>query len=415
MQARVLGRLDRFSDAAPADDTDAQRASADALVTLAVCNEYGGRAEQARRQLDEATALARRAGHLGVELRAYLAVGISLLDEGRLRAAGDQLAAGARRAEATGTTWSGYGLDLRVALVVARFVQGDWDAAVAAAELAGESVSATVAARLAAVGMLAAGGRGRFDAVDRRLAELRATDTADDQVIMFAGQSGAEAALWRGRPGAALDRVREALAGLTPGASAPHLGSIMLAALGVAAQADLVVAGELPVADAIAAGQGLVEVAERAAAHGLPRSGTLGPEGRAWLCRARAELTRIGGADPDAWSAVFDAFGFETEEPPRAATDREPAGPEPPAEPTRAQRPDSRGAGTAHPPNHCRPVRGPRTKNFFFFFFFFYGHGHRGWTTGQLQQSDTGRPTPCCAEPRRDWPRADPAGRSRTT
>ena len=69
-------------------------------------------------------------GNLGVELRAYYAVGISLLDAGRLRAAGDQLAAGARRAEATGTTWSGYGLDLRVALVVARFLHGDWDAAV---------------------------------------------------------------------------------------------------------------------------------------------------------------------------------------------------------------------------------------------------------------------------------------------
>jgi hypothetical protein len=143
-----------------------------------------------------------------VELRAYNAVGISLLDAGRLRAAGDQLAAGARRAEATGTTWSGYGLDLRVALVVARFLHGDWDAASAAAELAGESVSASVAARLAAVGLLVAAGRGRFEAVDRRLAELREIDTADDQVIMFSGQSGAEAALWRGRADARWDSCR---------------------------------------------------------------------------------------------------------------------------------------------------------------------------------------------------------------
>src|SRR4029450_1026539 len=100
-----------------------------------------GRPEQARRQLDEATALARRSGKLGVELRAYNAVGISLPAAARLRPAGDQLAAGARRAEATGTTWSGYGLDLRVALVVARFLHGDWDAASAAGELAGGAVS----------------------------------------------------------------------------------------------------------------------------------------------------------------------------------------------------------------------------------------------------------------------------------
>ena len=118
--ARVLGRLDRFTEAvaeaeaaravaerAPPADPSALDASADALVTLAVCHEYGGRPELARRQLDEATALAQRAGNLGVELRAYYAVGISLLDDGRLRAAGDQLAAGARRADATGTTWSG--------------------------------------------------------------------------------------------------------------------------------------------------------------------------------------------------------------------------------------------------------------------------------------------------------------------
>ena len=232
--ARVLGRLDQFAEAIseaqaaravasqlPADDRDALGASADALVTLAVCDEYGGRPEQARRQLDEATALARRAGNLGVELRAYHAAGMSLLDAGRLPAAADQLAAGARRAEATGTTWSGYGLDLRVALVVARFLHGDWDAAAAAAELAGEAVSATVAARLAAVGLLVAAGRGRFDAVDRRLAELHEADSADDQVIMFSGQAGAEAALWQGHPGAALARAREAMDGL----AAPPTGA----------------------------------------------------------------------------------------------------------------------------------------------------------------------------------------------
>jgi DNA-binding CsgD family transcriptional regulator/tetratricopeptide (TPR) repeat protein len=330
VQARVLGRLDRFAEAtteaeaaravaaaAPADDADARGASADALVTLAVCAEYQGRPEQARRQLDEATALARRSGNLGVELRAYNAVGISLLDAGRLRAAGDQLAAGARRAEATGTTWSGYGLDLRVALVVARFLHGDWDAASAAAELAGESVSASVAARLAAVGLLVAAGRGRFDAVDRRLAELREIDTADDQVIMFSGQSGAEAALWRGRADAALGYVQEALAGLSElpaGGATPHLGSIMLAALGVTAHADLATGAGRPPDEARAAARDLLAMAERAAVDGLPRGGTLGPEGRAWLCRAHAELTRIEGADPDAWSAVVEAFGYEVAE-----------------------------------------------------------------------------------------------------
>ena len=66
-----------------------------------------------------------------------------------------------------------YGLELRVAHVIARFMRGDWDAAEAAAEMAGESVSATVASRLAAAGLLTAVARGRFYSAERRLAELR--------------------------------------------------------------------------------------------------------------------------------------------------------------------------------------------------------------------------------------------------
>ena len=70
---------------------------------------------------------------------------MSLLDEGRLAEASEAFAAGERRADETGITWSGYGLDLRVAHVITQFMRGDWDAAETAAEIAGESVSATVA------------------------------------------------------------------------------------------------------------------------------------------------------------------------------------------------------------------------------------------------------------------------------
>ena len=45
-----------------------------------------------------------------------------------------------------------------------------------------------------------------------------------------------------------------------------------------------------------------------AAEHGLPRAGTLGPEGTAWLRRARAELTRLTGPDPDAWQEAEEAW-----------------------------------------------------------------------------------------------------------
>ena len=110
-------------------------------------HEYQGRAGAGAATARRGDRAGPAAGHLGVELRAYLAVGISLLDAGRLRAAGDQLAAGARRAEAdrhhlerlrAGPAGGAGRRPLRCTATGTR--------AAAAAELAGESVSATVAA-----------------------------------------------------------------------------------------------------------------------------------------------------------------------------------------------------------------------------------------------------------------------------
>jgi DNA-binding CsgD family transcriptional regulator/tetratricopeptide (TPR) repeat protein len=345
--ARVLTRIDRFAEAVseaetalavaghlpPGQDGDGHRerlatdeqlqvrhhldaAKADALVSLAVCAEYGGDPERARQLLGEAKSLARPSGNLAVELRAYYSLGISLLDEGRLAEAGAEFAAGEERAASTGTTWSAYGLNLRVAHVIARFMRGEWDAAEAAAEIAGESVSAVVATRLAAAGLLTAVGRGRFGPVQRRLAELRDSTPVDEQVILLMGQAGAEAALWQGRPDEAARRAREAIAGLAIGSYTeltPHLGRIMLGALGAAAHVEMAAAGLQPVEEATEAAREMVRIAEQAAERGLPRAGTLGPEGTAWLRRARAELTRLTGPpDPAAWREVADAFGYET-------------------------------------------------------------------------------------------------------
>ncbi|OLT11493.1 hypothetical protein BJF78_04875 [Pseudonocardia sp. CNS-139] len=325
--ARVLGRLDHLTEAAaqagsaleiakyaPADEAvGAAGATADALVTLAVCAEYDGHPERARQLLAEAKELARESGFLTVELRAHYAGGISLLDEGRLAEAGDEFAAGEERAVTNGLTWGGYGLELRVAHVIARFLRGEWDAAEAAAEIAGESVSATVATRLTAAGLLPAVGRGRFAAAERRLAELRDFAPVDDQVIMLMGQAGAEAALWQGRPDVAVERVQETLTGLrNTGFVAPHLGGIMLGALGAAAYAGLAAAGLRPREEAAAGAAEMVRAAEEAAEHGLPRAGVLGPEGRAWLAQARAERARAAGEpDPDAWREVAAAFAYE--------------------------------------------------------------------------------------------------------
>jgi len=327
--SRVLTRFDRFGEAvveaetalevagllSPDPDGDLDAAKADALVSLAVCAEFGGDPARARTLLAEAKPLARRSGNLAVELRTYYSLGMSLLDEGRLAEAGAEFAAGEERAAATGTTWSAYGLNLRVAHVIARFLRGEWNAAEAAAEIAGESVSPVVATRLAAAGLLTAVARGRFASVERRLAELRESVILDEQVVLLVGEAAVETALWQGRPEEAARRAREAIAGLEIGSydeHNPHLGRIQLAALGAAAHAEMAAAGLQPAAEAADAAREMVRIAEQAAERGLPRAGALGPEGVAWLRRARAELTRLTGADPAAWREVVDAFGYET-------------------------------------------------------------------------------------------------------
>ncbi|OJY52520.1 LuxR family transcriptional regulator [Pseudonocardia sp. 73-21] len=318
--ARALIRVDRWDDAReaaeaallvtkalPDEDLAAVGATADALVTVARIDEWEQRPELARQRWAEAQPLARRSGNLGVELRAHFNIGMSLLDDGKLAAASAEFATGEARAAETGITWSGYGLDIRVAHVVALFLHGDWDEAEAAAELAGEAVSVSVASRLTAAGLLTAVARGRLEYAARRAAELYDSQPADEQVVLLLGVAGAEAALWRGDAAEAGLWVQEALDGLDA-IYAHQLGGIMLAALGIAAHAQQAAEGSVDAARA------LLAVAEETAAKGMPRAGTLGPEGRSWLVRARAELTRLTGPDPGAWTEVVDAFAYETGE-----------------------------------------------------------------------------------------------------
>ncbi|GEL16313.1 helix-turn-helix transcriptional regulator [Pseudonocardia asaccharolytica] len=287
---------------------DALGAEADALVTLALCAENLGRGEQARARLAEAKQLAHASGNLGVELRSFFNTGISLLDAGRLAEAAAEFVAGETRAVATGTTWSGYGLELRVAHVLTAFMRGAWDDAEAAAELGRAAVSATVAGRVAAAELLTTVGRGRLAAAEHRRAQLVATGPTDDQMILLIGQAGAESALWQGQPELAAERVDEALRGVRAW-DRHHLAGIMLCALGVAAQAELAAGGS---AKAVAAAEALAADGHDTAAKGRPRGVTLGVESRAWLRRIDAELSRARGcSDPQAWAQVVEGYGYE--------------------------------------------------------------------------------------------------------
>ncbi|MCF7553063.1 LuxR family transcriptional regulator [Pseudonocardia sp. WMMC193] len=280
---------------------DVAAVEADALISLAVLEEFEGRPTRSRELLTEALPQARGSGNTGVELRIFYNRGMSFLEEGSLAEAAAEFAAGGARATETGTTWSAYGMDMRVAQLVSEFMAGQWAAAERTARLGGARVGPAIAGRLAAAGLLVAVGRGRLAEAEARWHALDSRDQQDDQVVLLLGQAGAEAARLRGDTAEAIRRVETALADLDR-LVPHHLASISLAALGIAA---------LPVGGAAGPAETLLGTAEAAAAHGTPRSGVVGVEGRAWLARARAEAARVRGEDdPAVWSEVVEAFGY---------------------------------------------------------------------------------------------------------
>lgn len=326
--ARVAASMDHYDEAiefgrraqdtarAVVGDEDGQTAAeVDALVTVAGAMWRRGNLEQALQRLDTAVELAAKIGAIGVELRARFRLALTKLESGQLTGALDELVVALHRADGSGLNWSTWGLELRVLKVMTQFMLGDWDGAEATARLTGEAVSGTVATRVSAAALQVAVGRGRFDAVARRLTQLRDRWQTDTQVMRLLGHSGAELELWRGRPAQATQWVEQSMQWLRQ-YEPWHLGEIALCTVGVAAYADVAeqarrARDQQAERDAVRAGLALAQRASDAMANGQPQAGEVGPEALAWLCRVRAETTRLHGAsDPDLWHDVDVAFGY---------------------------------------------------------------------------------------------------------
>lgn len=303
--------------APPADGSagyrDLSAVCADALITLAFCARMEGDPQAARDRLAGAASLAAASGNRVVELRTVWNRGVSFVEDGLLDAAAEELAEGARRAAAHGLLWGGYGLEFRIAQVRVDVQRGDWDAAVRTAADVDPTLPLRVTGLLAVAGALVGVARGDFHDAEELLAALAAEPPAHDQAALLQGVVGAESARWRGDPALAVDRVAGAL-GVLRAEYPHHLGELALCALGAAARADLAeaarTAGDPAGADAHAgAAAGLVDEAARTAERGLPRGTSVGPEGRAWLARARAEAARAhGDTAPQVWDPVVETF-----------------------------------------------------------------------------------------------------------
>jgi ATP/maltotriose-dependent transcriptional regulator MalT len=295
---------------------DEHGAVADALITLGALDEANGQIEESRGRLREAIELARAADTLSVELRARHYLGINTYEQGELAEAVRIIEDGVERARSTGLTWSTYGFELRAMKVIVRYAVGDWDQSEAAAEPPGMRVSSTVSARLAAIGSYVMVSRGHLVEAARLAAELRSEWHRDFQIGSAMSAVGAELALWQGKPEVGAALVREALDWTERIGGQWMLVGIRLGTIGATLYAEVAARAARRKDDgerqaAVAEGERLVEHARKTAKFGRPRTGSLGPEGLAWLARAEAESSRLHGAsDPARWQAAVEAFGY---------------------------------------------------------------------------------------------------------
>ena len=290
-------------------------AEADALITLGMLDEIMCNDGQAIDHFKAAIETAVRVEAFTTELRARFFLGLHHYDHGDLAGAVAEFDAAAARARTNGLSWSAYGIDIRIYQTISKYVAGDWDGSEAAGEQPGKRMSDTVLARLAAASAFVMIGRGRFDEAEKLLAELRAHWHRDGDIVVYSGYAAAELTLWQGRPERTVAGIADVSASLVK-LNWTWLGWIRLAAWGIAAQVELArrarrerdAGAELA---AVAEGERLADDADENARTSIPWTGTMGPEGRAWLAMVHAERTRLTGpGDPVAWRAAVEAFDY---------------------------------------------------------------------------------------------------------
>lgn len=288
---------------------DDAAAESDALATLAVAERLDH--VHSTRLLVEALERAVAGDDHATELRIRYNLAAAHYDVGDLEAAATACAEGVGRARALGMTWAPHGMDLHALDATVRYTRGDL--APPPGPVDEGEVPALAAALVAAARLSAAVARGDEDVVERA-AELEAWWDRDPLVALLAGGNAVDALTWQGRPAQAralLDRVDAHMRSVWP---EMYTGGIRMMALALAATADEAATARLTGGDVtalLADADARLDRAERTAQGRRPRSGGIGPEGRAWLARVRAEHARAhGAAEPALWAATVEEFGY---------------------------------------------------------------------------------------------------------
>jgi DNA-binding CsgD family transcriptional regulator len=293
---------------------DSSSVEADALVTLGALARRDGRDDDAIELFAAALEQARKAGVLGVELRAAAMLSRAQLERGELTDSARVAHEAVQRADETGLTLAPYGLDVQHLHFQAHYAQGEWDHAQELSNGWAVRVATLPEAVLSAMALFIDVARGNAVAAERRV-WLEPLWDQDKLCVYMARAMYAEQALWQGDTELAIAEAEGAIAGDWD----EHYGFapsvIRPAAVAISAYADRAAharaAGNTARADSeVEAARVLLDQASQGTMPSFRRQAVLGPEGQGWLARAKAELGRARGEnDPAAWQAVLDAFG----------------------------------------------------------------------------------------------------------
>ncbi|MFD3619540.1 AAA family ATPase [Streptomyces sp. NPDC058676] len=295
-----------------AEQLDVADARADLLVSLAALEGGGRRTPEGRERLREARDLARGSGNAPVEMRALFNLAVGCFESGDLDECLPWLTEGLDRARRAGLLSSPYPLEMRYLRLLVLYTLGRWDECVGAATSDAEVLPAAGSYTVGPA-LYVALARGDLKAADRACALLEGP--FDWMGTLVAGIVLTDAAAQRGKPEAAVERMRSTVAALTDDAGTLPDVTVRLAALALSAVADRAVAlrrtGDEAGARAWAATatelRDLARVTAVRGDDGTPQ----GPEGQAWLARAEAEWARtVTGPDAAAWAKAVEAFDF---------------------------------------------------------------------------------------------------------
>lgn len=267
--------------------------AADATTTLANLQRMTGApdaVEALRRAVNESAA----AGELRAQLRAMMSLASTYLDLGRLEDAKLLYLSAGRLARSAGQPWAPHGVDARALLVTVAYITGDWQLAAESAAAPGESPPELAGALLEAAGLDVAVARDEPGAMEhaRRVRRVWGLDgflivaSAGPMIELYARAGGIEAA--RACHDEAVQRLG-ALWGEPWFAGRLRLGALLLGELAnAAAHATLAERRQFQ-----EWGEELDSATDKVVSVSDTARNPLGPEGRAWIARARAEFSRL--------------------------------------------------------------------------------------------------------------------------